>query len=160
MRCHLKLTALKTGHNKKLIARRLAADLATEIHRAEAMLGYLPVDIIKAPEDKVKLVSADYERLGCIVTILKEEEAPQPKPQQQPSQSPTVVVPPTLVQTPISINDTKPSKSSSFNSVKESKIISLMKLDGVRLLLLVTILIGALFFITRCPTVKRSFYSN
>jgi hypothetical protein len=159
MRCHLKLTALKTGHNKKLIARRLAADLATEIHRAEAMLDHLPVDIIKhAPEEKVKLVSVDYERLGCIVTITKEEEPQQLKPQPQPS--PTVVMQPPVVQSAIKIDEVKPLRLSSFNNVKKVRPISLLRLDGVKLLLLITILIGALFFITRCPTVKKCFSSN
>ncbi|MBL8028514.1 MAG: hypothetical protein JNL74_18970 [Fibrobacteres bacterium] len=156
MRSMLKLTAIRNNNNKKIIARRVAADLATDIHRAEALIARLPLDIMRnTPEDKVKQVASDYERLGCVVAIMKDAEPPKDEP-------PPVVQQPELppAQHDSSLQVTKKVLSTGFrlhseSEVKKSRIALFFGRDIVRIFMVLIALITVLFLASRCPALKK-----
>ncbi len=149
MRFNLRITALKPSVNKKLLARRLAADLSVEIHRAEAMLVRFPIDIVRGVSDDIaKRVTADYERMGCVTSIEKDESLP-PAPVTVPVSQPSVSAPlsPSVNHTTSAI----PPK----NKVSDSKIQALFRKDGVRLASTLLIIIVTLFFVSKCPAIRE-----
>lgn len=95
------LVEVKSGEHRKIIVKRLASDLSIDLKRAEIVLSALPITIMKgaSSEDADKFIF-DYERLGCVMRRLAEEQPrpehpaktePAPQAQAVPAQKPATI---------------------------------------------------------------------
>jgi hypothetical protein len=101
MRYSVCLVEIKSGEHRKIIVKRLASDLSIDLKRAEIVLSALPITLMKgaSSEDADKFIF-DYERLGCVMRRLAEEQ-PRPDPPVKseppaPAQAAPAQKPPTI----------------------------------------------------------------
>ncbi|OGJ93430.1 MAG: hypothetical protein A2350_13065 [Candidatus Raymondbacteria bacterium RifOxyB12_full_50_8] len=75
MRYSVRLVSLESSANRKLIVKRLAGDLRTDIKKAEAFAGSLPLILFTGlSAEKADSVMFDYQRMGCRIERFMEEE--------------------------------------------------------------------------------------